>query len=150
MNGSTPLPPAIPVATIARWLPEIFPEGMPQRTYLVRQMAAKTLFVMIYIGAVEGRNMWLRPDQVTKMTDRQSLKVDSAVRLKWSNESTQAGKMKSIPGRWYAPNTREPIRDETLRSGLLSVAAVVERAGLPTTSSKPRYAVSAHFIELLA
>lgn len=112
-------------------------------------MAAKTLFVMFYVGAVEGTETWLRPDQVTKMTDRQSLRIDDAARGKWARESLDTGKMRSIPGRWYAPNTREPIRDETLRSGLVTVGAVIERTGLPTTSSKPRYAVAGKFAELL-
>lgn len=53
-----------------------------------------------------------------------------------------------IPGRWYAVNTREPIRDETIREGLISVGAVVEREGLPTTSPKPRYALTAAFASL--
>ena len=58
--------------------------------------------------------------------------------------------MASVSGRWYAVDTREPIRDETLRAGLVALGAVVERPGLPTTSSKPRYAVASDFAELLA
>jgi len=53
-----------------------------------------------------------------------------------------------IPGRWYAQNTREPIRDETIRNGLMQVGAVVDRQGLPTTSSHPRYALARKFAEL--
>jgi hypothetical protein len=53
-----------------------------------------------------------------------------------------------IAGRWYAPNTREPIRDETIRSGLVLTGAVIERAGLPTTSAKPRYALRRDFAAL--
>ena len=37
---------------------------------------------------------------------------------------------RTIPGRWYADNTREPIRDETIRFGLISVGAVLEQEGL--------------------
>src|SRR5438270_6660230 len=108
------LPPIIPVTTIARWLPEIFPEGTPNRTYIIREMAAKALFVMFYVGAIEGSGCWLRPDQVTKMTDRQAKRGDDRARERWAVESMAPGKMKSLPGRWYAANTREPIRDETL------------------------------------
>jgi len=54
----------------------------------------------------------------------------------------------AIPGRWYAANTREPIRDETLREGLIPTGAVKEREGLPTTSAKPRYALTQDFAEL--
>jgi hypothetical protein len=44
----------MPVAEIERWLPHIFPEGTAHRNYVIRQMAAKTIFVMLYTGAVEG------------------------------------------------------------------------------------------------
>ncbi len=96
---------------------------------------------MLYTGAIEGANAWIRPDQVTKMSDAQATKTDAASRHRWTRESLTPGKMKTVRGRWYAPNTREPIRDETLRMGLVLLGAVVERAGLPTTSAKPRYAL---------
>jgi hypothetical protein len=50
--------------------------------------------------------------------------------------------------RWFQDNTREPIRDETLRDGLVRVGAVVTRTGLATTSSKGRYALQAGFSSL--
>ena len=144
-----PLPQLVPVETIAKWLPEIFPEGTANRTYLVRQMAAKAVFVMLYAGAVEGNERWLRPDQVTKMTDAQAARSDEAQREQWAARSLIPGGMKHLAKRWYAPNTREPIRDETLRAGLVAVGAVVERPGLPTTSAKPRYALARDFADLL-
>lgn len=82
-----PLPQLVPVATIAKWLPEIFPEGSANRTYLVRQMAAKTMFVMFYAGAVEGSDRWLRPDQVTKMTDAPAARTDEESRERWAARS---------------------------------------------------------------
>ena len=33
----------------------------------------------------------------------------------------------NIKGRWYAVNTRDPTRDETLREGLVRLGAVIER-----------------------
>ena len=54
----------------------------------------------------------------------------------------------SITGRWYAANTREPIRDETLREGLVRTGAVQERGDLPTTSPRPRYALAPEFAAL--
>jgi BsuBI/PstI restriction endonuclease domain/BsuBI/PstI restriction endonuclease HTH domain len=149
MEPNMPLPQLVPVATIAKWLPEIFPEGTANRTYLVRQMAAKTVFAMLYAGAVEGSERWLRPDQVTKMTDAQAGKTDDISREKWAARSLIPGGMKHLARRWYAANTREPIRDETLRAGLVALGAVVERAGLPTTSAKPRYALARDFADLL-
>ena len=51
-------------------------------------------------------------------------------------------------GRWYQANTREPIRDETLRDGLVRLGAVAGRVGLATTSPKPRYALAEGFAAL--
>lgn len=48
------LPAYIDRATIHRRLQVIFPEGVPQRTYCVREAAASTVFTMLYVGAVEG------------------------------------------------------------------------------------------------
>jgi hypothetical protein len=143
------LPQLVPVPTIASWLPEIFPEGTANRTYLVRHMAARTVFVMLYAGAVEGSSRWLRPDQVTKMTDRQAARTDEASRQNWAARSLVPGGMTHVAKRWYAANTREPIRDETLRAGLVPIGAVIERSGLPTTSAKPRYALARAFCQLL-
>ena len=41
-----------------------------------------------------------------------------------------------------------PIRDETLRDGLVRMGAVKEREGLPTTSPRPRYALAEEFARL--
>jgi hypothetical protein len=53
------------------------------------------------------------------------------------------------PGkRWYADNTREPIRDESLRDGLVRIGAVLQLTGIPTTSGKPRYFLKQDFAAL--
>ena len=67
-----PLPALPAVADIHERLQAIFPEGTANRNYVTREIAAKTVFVMLYVGAVEGAERWLRPDQVTRMTDAQS------------------------------------------------------------------------------
>jgi hypothetical protein len=63
-------------------------------------MAAKTVFVMLYVGAVGGAGRWLRPDQVTRMTDAQAGCVSEAERLTWATASLASGKGE-IQGRWY-------------------------------------------------
>jgi BsuBI/PstI restriction endonuclease domain/BsuBI/PstI restriction endonuclease HTH domain len=110
-------------------------------------MAAKTIFVMIYVGAIEGVGRWLRPDQVTRMTDLQSARTGDEERRTWVKQSLSS---KSPPAgeRWYAPNTREPIRDETLRLSLQPVGAVVEKPGMSKSSGTPRWALTADFAEL--
>ena len=141
------LPPLLPVAKIHERLPEIFPEGTSNRNYVTREMAAKTIFVMLYIGAIDCWEFWLRPDQVTRMSDKQAALADNFSRNDWRKESMLSRK-DDIEGRWYAANTREPIRDETLRDGLVRTGAVAERTGLPTTSPLPRYALSEDFANL--
>ena len=142
-----PLPPLLPVPEVHQRLQAIFPVGTESRNYVTREIAARTVFVMLYIGAVEGAERWLRPDQVTRMTDAQAALVEDASREDWLEESIRpaAG---HIEGRWYAANTREPIRDETLREGLVRLGAVKEREGLPTTSPYPRYALAGDFAGL--
>lgn len=141
--------PALPdLSTIAARLPMIFPDGIDNRNYLIREISAKTIFVMLYIGAIYGSNRWVRPNQVTRMTDTQAAKSDPKSRIQWAEDSLNSSKMKSIRGAWYAQNTREPIRDETIRYGLIQVGAIIEREDLPKTSSKPRYALTPDFAEL--
>lgn len=52
--------------------------------------------------------------------------------------------------RWFQDNTREPIRDETLRDGLVNVGAVITLSGIPTTSSRGRYALQTAFATLFS
>lgn len=140
----------IPVADldlIRRRLPILFPEGVPNRQYVVRDIAARTVFVMLYCSAVEGHQRWIGPRHVYCMNDRQAARQTNAARQAWCEVLRKPGYRR--PARsWYADNSREPIRDETLRHGLIPIGAVVERSGLATTSSLPRYALSAEFAGL--
>lgn len=143
------LPPIIPWPEIHRRLQEILPEGTPHRASCVWEIAARTVFVLLYTGSVQGRDTWSRPDQITRMTDAQSLLLDDQSRLDWKKTSLAPSK-EDVPGRWYAANTRESIRDDTIRNGLLLNSIVVEKAGVPTTSPAGRYALHESFVELLA
>lgn len=142
-----PLPPLLPVGDIEERLRLIFPEGVPNRTYCIREMAARAVFVMLYGGAIAGAEHYIRPDQITRMTNRQAVRGSDEQRLAWTSASLRKSRS-AIHGRWYAANTREPIRDETLRNGLIPAGAVVVRPGTPTTSSVPRYALSDAFAAL--
>jgi len=143
------LPPLTPWDEIHRRLPLIFPEGSPNREHSIWEIAAKTIFVMLYAGAVEGAGRWVRPDQVTRMTDAQALLIGQGQREQWIKDSMKPNKA-DVPGRWYAGNTRESIRDDTIRYALIENGAVVEREGLATTSPAPRYALQADFADLFA
>ena len=128
-------------------LQEIFPDGAPNRAYLTRMLAASTVFVALYIDATEGSGTMLGPKHVYRMTDEQAALVDDASRAAYATGVLRTGSQ-TEGRRWYQDNTREPIRDETLREGLVAIGAVIERTDLPTTSSKPRYALKASFAAL--
>ncbi|MFZ5791322.1 MAG: BsuBI/PstI family type II restriction endonuclease [Pseudomonadota bacterium] len=120
----------------------IFPEGAPERDKCVRGAAAATVFALLYVGAVEGADRWLGPVHVVRMSDAQARKDTDKERLDYWRHP------KLIGERWYQENSREQVRDEVLRQGLIPNNAVVERAGLPTTSSAPRYALRPGFAAL--
>ncbi|HEY4546312.1 MAG TPA: BsuBI/PstI family type II restriction endonuclease [Pedomonas sp.] len=142
-------PPILPWKDIHARLPVIFPEGCANREHSIWEIAAKTIFVMLYVGAVEGNSVWLRPDQVTRMTDAQAELLGDDERAAWVPLSMQSSKGLNIPDRWYAVNTRESIRDDTIRYALLQNGAVIDRP-VPTTSSAGRYALQAEFAALLS
>jgi hypothetical protein len=126
----------------------IFPEGTPNRAPCISDIAAKTIYVMLYLDAIEGKEQWIRPDQVTRMTDAQTALISNDDREAWRKTSMASSSKQEIPGRWYAPNTREGIRDDTLKNALLPNGVVAERQGLSTTSGLPRWALKASFAAL--
>lgn len=142
------LPPLLSWNDIHARLPEIFPEGSANREHSVWEISARTIFVMLYVGAVEGQDRWIRPDQVTRMTDAQAMLEDDEARQAWAKASVKPSKA-DVPGRWYAVNTRESIRDDTIRYALIQNGAVIDRP-LATTSPAGRYALQADFAELLS
>ena len=141
------LPPYATRELIHERLPLIFPEGTPNRNYCIREMAASTIFTMIYIGAVDGNDTYVGPIHVYRMTDEQASLTDAEHRNAYGDNMKKKNFVIS-GNRWYADNTREPIRDETLREGLSQVGAVISLTNLPTTSSKPRYALQKDFAVL--
>jgi hypothetical protein len=55
------LPPVPPVETIQGRLRRIFPEGTPHRNCCVRDMAARTVFMMLYVGAIADEDAGFVP-----------------------------------------------------------------------------------------
>lgn len=143
MSGTRP--PYVSRDVVATRLPLIFTEGTPNQIYCIRELAASTVFTALYIGAVEGEGCYLGPVHVYRMTTEQAAKSSDAERAAYPSAVLKV----PIEGkRWYADNTREPIRDETLKNGLVAVGAVLERQDLPTTSGLPRYALKREFAAL--
>jgi len=141
------LPPLPDVPEIHRRLLQIFPEGTRQRNYCTREMAARTVFVMLYIGAIEGSGMWMGPKHVYRMGAGQAALHADREREAYIAAVKRPGSQAPMD-RWFQDNTREPIRDETLRDGLVRMGAVVVRRGLATTSSRGRYALQSAFASL--
>jgi len=129
---------------VQKRLQEIFPQGTPNRVYCTREMAASTVFAALYIGAVEGSGNRLGPIHVYRMTVERAARDDDAERRLYLKKQTVP------PGekRWYEDNTREPIRDETLRDGLVAIGAVLLDPSVPTTSGLGRYELKKEFAAL--
>ena len=140
------LAPFVSKDLIGERLPLIFPQGTPQRLYCTRDLAASTVFAALYVGAVEGSGRYFGPAHVYRMTTEQAAMSDSKDR---EDFDSLIRRKKPVPGnRWYADNTRESIRDETLKNGLVAIGAVVAREDLPTTAQTPRYALKNEFAAL--
>lgn len=143
------LPDLLPAAEIRKRLELIFPEGMANRLYFTREMAARVVYVMLYAGAVKRLGRWLGPKHVYGMSDVQAEKQETTDRLSYGDNAWKSG-FKPLGDRWYADTTREPIRDETLRDGLVRVGAAIQNPDIATTSGKPRYALSDEFAALFS
>nr|WP_306456497.1 BsuBI/PstI family type II restriction endonuclease [Pseudomonas sp. LJDD11] len=141
------MPPYVSRELVAERLLMIFPEGTPNRVYCTRELAASTIFAMLYIGAVEKNSTRLGPVHVYRMTDLQAQDESDEGRLSYRSNLRKKS-FEVLGKRWYADNTREPIRDETLREGLVAVGAVMEDRDVPTTSGKPRYALKSDLAAL--
>lgn len=140
--------PRIPsLQTIQDRLPLIF-EGVDNETFCVRDSTAKTIAVMFYAGALDALTRWIRPSQVTDMTDAQLAKQTDAEREAWCAFMLSQAKKSRPADAWYATNSREQIRDENLRRGLIPNGAAFERPGLPTTTSLPKYGMFKDFADL--
>jgi hypothetical protein len=131
------LRPLSDVEGIRARLQVIFPEGTPQRSRCTGLAAARTIYVMLYVGAVEGGE-WLAPKYVCRMGNSQAGKTSDAERIAYLAAVKKPGTPE--PGdRWYRENTRESIRDEALKNGLVPIGAVLIDPHASTTANKGRY-----------
>jgi hypothetical protein len=142
------LPPILTIPEIQTRLERIFPHGLEMRQNLVREMAAKTVYVFLYGWMVESSKRLLRPSHVYFYTADQAAKLSDEEREHWFKNSTKPG-FRPDGKRWYADTTREPIRDETIRFGLLDIGAVGKIPGVATTSSSPIYFLKDDFTALM-
>jgi hypothetical protein len=140
------LPPLLDVDAIRSRLSVIFPDGTPERARCTGLAAARTVYVMLYIGAIEGGE-WLAPKYVYRMGNTQAARTEDADRLSYLAAVKRPGTPEPAD-RWYKENTRESIRDEALGRGLVPIGAVLVDPHVPTTSSKGRYCLRANLARL--
>ena len=131
------LPPLLDVESIRARLQVIFPEGTPERSKCTGLAAARTIYVMLYVGAIEGGE-WLAPKYVYRMGNSQAAKTSDLERAAYLTAVKKPGTPEPAD-RWYKENTRESIRDEALKNGLVPIGAVLINPHVPTTSSHGRY-----------
>src|SRR3954471_24403426 len=97
-------PDLLPVTKVRDRLNLIFPVGMAKRLFFTREMAARVVFTMLYIGAVEDQNTWLGPKHVYLMSDLQASKQDPLARREFAEQAWKP-RYKPIGDRWYADTT---------------------------------------------
>ena len=141
------LPAYISYEEVSKRIAMIFSEGIENRSFLIRDLGISTIFTMLYIGAVEGNDTYLGPKHVVKMTDKQSERTFDIDRLRYASIVLKPG-YKSENPTWYADNSRESIRDETLREGFVRLGVVKIKPDVVTTSSRPRYYLTKAFTAL--
>lgn len=155
--------PLLPRADIQARLQQVFPREAFD-TVLANPLAAAAVAAMLYIDAVApddgptGDNqVWARPTTCLWMSDAAYGRDDDTSRASWRAAAAASNKklahLVASWGEsfdpWYADNTRETLRDETFPHWL-GFGAVRDRPGLKTTSSSPRWALTASFAGLFA
>lgn len=154
--------PVVSPALCQERLRQVFPPAAFD-TVLANPQAARGVAAMIYVGSVvpdEGEhpqpdNVWTRPSTVMNMSDEALARDDEASRRAWA--AAEARGVKQVAGLlaswglehrpWYAPNSREGLRDETWKKWRTHGAAR-DLQGLPSSSSRPRWALTASFADL--
>lgn len=129
---------------------------------LANPLAASAIAAMLYVnavvpdtGPVDADATWARPSMCLWMSDQAYAQDDPAERAAWLKAALRGRKavasalaewgMSHEP--WYGDNSRETVRDETF-SEWLEHGALRVHPGVPTTSSRPRWALTANFAAL--
>jgi hypothetical protein len=146
------------IAEIRTRLGLLFPEGVPARNFLTRELAAKTIATFLFLDAVgdperEGVRL-LRPSMVAWLDDVSlSRSADERFVRGWHDAATRGqARLRAFLDahaiewrRWYADNSRESIRDEVIRPLQESYGAVRRRAGVAATGGSPTLTLAQDF-----
>lgn len=154
----------LPKTEIAERLAVIFPRTAFDPV-LSSPLAATAVAAMLYTDAIRPDDGdaapdagWARPTTVLWLSDDVYARDDETSRAAWRSTALSSGGRRAVgdlqeswglsrDSRWYADNSRETLRDEAF-PGWRHHGAVTERPDLPSTSSKPRWALLASFADL--
>lgn len=132
---------------------------------LSNPLAAAALAAMLFIdavvpdtGDVPADATWARPSLCLWMSDAVYARDSPEDRAAWRAAALSAGGRRAVEAlqaawrlpyvaSWYRDNSRETLRDETFPAWL-EHGALRDRPGLPTTSGKPRWALTVGFADL--
>lgn len=152
--------PLVSPAQAQERLTRIFPREAFD-TVLSNPLSASAISTMIYVGAVEHPNLtgsaqrYARPSMVMWLDDSVLEHATDAERNAWYAAASKTKKqVRDLLASWglefhqrYEDNTRETLRDETFPRWR-EQGAVLELAGLPTSSSRPRWMLQSAFAAL--
>lgn len=121
-------------------------------------ISAAGVVTLIYVGAVAdpGQTVWARPSTVLWMQEEVlDTGASDSRRAEWARAAmTSREKVAELVEswgitfqQWYAENSRESLRDDSWNA-LHANNAMVDRPGVKTTSSQPRWALASHFADL--
>lgn len=127
-------------------------------TSMSNPLAGYAVACLIYVGAVadEDPSTWARPSTVLwQLPSILESRTSDDDRHTWRDAAARGSKqVAALISRWgitdqrrYQDNSRESLRDETWRN-LHNHSAMRKRTGLPTSSSKPIWALEPHFADL--
>lgn len=156
--GEAPLPELLAsVDEYQQRLELILPQSVTGVTFTANRAAAATVFTAMYVGAIENTRP-LRPSTVTWMSDAiakrreddhrkayyaAAIRSEKAVRDFCASFGYERG------AQWYAGDTREQVRDDSIKA-LKENGAILTLTNVITTSSRPRYTLEFAFATLMA
>jgi hypothetical protein len=117
------------------------------------------VFTALYVGAVDNAQP-IRPTTVTWMSDAVADHRDDEHRRAYYTAAISKAGEKAVKDlctasgydrgdSWYANNSREPVRDESIKA-LKENGAILVLTDVPTTSARPRYTLEPGFAALMA
>ena len=136
------LPRLIPLEEVSSRLSRIF-RGLENSRLASGVPATRTIFAMLYIGAVDG-DAWLRPCHVMRLGD-----AEATVHATDLERAAYRRKQPRNPNGWYAENSREGARDDIIRKIYLPYGALIRRQGIAQNNQEGRYALASDFAALL-